>query len=99
MILGMTLVTYIPRFLPVAVLSRLEIPEIVVAWLRYIPAAILASLLFPGILVKEKELFINLQNTYLMAALPTFIVAVYKRNIFLTVIAGMAAVILIEFLG
>jgi len=96
MITGMTLVTFIPRFLPMAILSKLEIPEIVIRWLKYIPAAILASLLAPGILMDDGRLALSLHNIYLLAALPTFLVAIYKKNIFLTVVVGMIAVVILK---
>ncbi len=98
MILGMTLVTFIPRYLPLAVLSKMEIPEVVIEWLKYIPAAILAALLAPGILIIDGRLMITPQNTYLLAALPTFLIAIYKRNIFLTVIVGMVMIIILNFI-
>jgi branched-subunit amino acid transport protein len=95
MIIGMTLVTFIPRYLPMALLSRMKIPEIVIRWLRYIPAAMLAALLVPGILLIDGHLTIT-GNIYLLAALPTFFVAIWKKNIFLTVVVGMVLVILLK---
>ncbi|MFP4017110.1 MAG: AzlD domain-containing protein [Halanaerobiales bacterium] len=93
---AMYLVTYIPRVLPILILTRMEIPDIIIRWLRYIPVAILAALLAPGILMVESRLTISYDNIFLLAALPTFLVAVYKKNIFLTVITGMLAVLVFE---
>ncbi len=98
MIAGMLVVTYLPRLLPLAVLTRMEIPEIIIHWLRFIPAAILAALLTPGILLVDGALVLNHHNVFLLAAFPTFVVAIYKKNIFLTVITGMLAVIIIKYL-
>ena len=49
-ILGCAVVTFLPRFLPMYILTRLKIPKIVVAWLSYIPVAVLAALVVPGIM-------------------------------------------------
>ncbi len=98
MIIGMAIVTFIPRYIPLAVLSKFEIPDIIVDWLRFIPPAILAALLAPGILIIEGKLILTAQNIFLIASLPTILVAIYKKNIFLTVLVGMSMVILLEYL-
>lgn len=96
MIGGMLLVTYIPRVLPLLILIRMEIPDIIIRWLRFIPVAILAALLTPGILIVEGKLMINYHNIFLLAAIPTFIVAIFKKDIFLTVIMGILSVVLLN---
>jgi branched-subunit amino acid transport protein len=47
LILGMAVVTFIPRFIPLAFLSRRAIPERIKAALEYIPVAILSAIVFP----------------------------------------------------
>ncbi len=96
MFLGMMLVTYLPRYIPVALLSRLEIPEIVIQWLKFIPPAILAALLAPGVLMIDGKIVLNIKNIFLLASLPTFLVAIYKKNIFLTILVGMISAIVLE---
>lgn len=97
MIAGMTLVTYLPRVLPLAILTRLEIPEIIIRWLRYIPAAILAALLAPAILMIDGQLTIGFGNVKLLAAIPTFLVAIYKKNIFYTVVTGVVVITILDY--
>lgn len=97
MIVGMTIVTYIPRFLPLLILTKINIPEILVRWLKYIPVAILASLLAPGLLIYDNHINFTIDNIYLIAAIPTFFLAVYKRSIFLTVLTGMITVIILHY--
>ncbi|MFW6264813.1 MAG: AzlD domain-containing protein [Bacillota bacterium] len=96
MIAAMTMLTYLPRVLPLAILSRMEIPDILISWLKYIPAAILASLLAPALLMSDGRLYININNIFLLAAIPTFIIAIYKKSIFLTVLIGLTVVLLLE---
>ncbi|MFW6035615.1 MAG: AzlD domain-containing protein [Halothermotrichaceae bacterium] len=98
MIAGMTVVTFLPRFLPLAILTKRDIPDIVVQWLRFIPVAILAALLAPGILIQEGKLVVSYTNIYLLAALPSFLIAIYKKNIFLTIIVGVVSVMLLNFI-
>ncbi|UMZ74528.1 AzlD domain-containing protein [Natranaerofaba carboxydovora] len=92
-LIGMAVVTYIPRFLPLALFSRLEIPDIVIRWLNYVPVAILAALLAPGVMMEESELFISFDNPFLLAAVPTFLTAIKTKNMMLTVFTGMIFVI------
>ncbi len=48
-IAGMTIVTYIPRLLPLSVLSKRPMPPVVRRFLMYIPFTALGALLFPGV--------------------------------------------------
>lgn len=95
---GMGLVTYLPRMLPMVVLSKIKMPELVLRWLRYIPPAVLAALLVPELLLKQGQWHFSFENHYLLAAVPTFAVAFYVRSLFLPVAAGMAAVVLFRFM-
>lgn len=91
-ILGMALVTYLPRLLPVWLLSSRNLPEVVVTWLRYVPASVLAALLFPSILMDGGHLALRWDNLYLIALLPTLLVAWRTKSMFAAVITGMALV-------
>ena len=91
-VLGMTLVTYIPRVLPVWLLSSRPLPRLGVAWLRYVPVAVLAAMLFPAILVHDRRVDLGLDNLFLWAALPTLLVAWKTRSLFGPVLVGMIVV-------
>ena len=94
-ILGMAVVTYLPRFLPMYILTRLKIPQIVIDWLKYVPVAVLAALIVPGIITADREIFISLSNTYLLASLPAFLLALLTRSMLVTILAGMGLVVLL----
>ena len=89
--LGMGLVTFLPRYLPMAILTRLRLPEGLLRWLGMIPAAILAALAAQSLLVRDGAL--GLRADYLGAAVPTVLVAWRTKNLFLTVVVGMAAAV------
>ena len=95
-ILGMALVTYLPRLLPAWFLRGRELPGFIAAWLRYIPAAVLAALLLPSLLVEGGKLNLVWDNLYLWAALPALLVAWETRNMFATLFTGMAVVALVR---
>lgn len=96
-VLGMFLVTYVPRFLPVFGLSRVEMPSFIKSFLEYIPVSVLSALLFPTIFLKGNHLFISYKNTFLIASIPTLLVAYKSRKLFSPVIVGIISYILISF--
>ena len=44
-ILGMALVTLIPRVMPVTLLAGRELPPLLTRWLSFVPVAVMAALL------------------------------------------------------
>ncbi|MCG7334305.1 AzlD domain-containing protein [Sporosarcina sp. ACRSM] len=54
MLLGMALVTYIPRMIPLTFLDGKELPPIVSGILRNIPFAVLGALIFPAVLFVQE---------------------------------------------
>jgi len=86
---GMGLVTYIPRWLPLALLSNRRLPNIVEAWLDLIPAAILSALLLPVLITGGEPTRLDFLRVELWAAIPTFLVAVLTRSMGVTVVLGM----------
>ena len=101
LILGMTLVTYIPRMLPLLLLSSRELKPGLILWLEMIPPAVLAALLAPTLFLQTSpegnaKFFLGTDNSFLLAAVPTFIVAKVTKSFFGTVAAGMASVALLR---
>lgn len=102
LIIGMTLVTYIPRMAPLLLLSSRELRPGLIRWLEMIPPAVLAALLAPSLFLQTTpdggaKLFLSPDNTFLLAAVPTFIVAKISKSFFGTVAAGMAVVALLRY--
>jgi branched-subunit amino acid transport protein len=88
----MGVVTYLPRLLPLWLLSQRSLPQTVVAWLRHVPVAMLSALLFPSIVLVGEDLVLYPSNIFLWAAIPTFLVAWRTRNLFASVVVGMLVV-------
>ena len=102
LILGMGLVTFVPRFLPMLLLSSRQLNPQLERWLRLIPPAVLAALLAPELLTAKDaagsaHLFISPDNLMLLAAIPCFLAAWLTRSFFGTIVAGMAALALLRF--
>ena len=93
---GMALVTYLPRMLPLAVLSRFQLPPLLLRWLGFVPVAVLSALLAKELLVQNGALAFSITNPFLLAAVPTFVVAVWSRSLMGTVLTGIVAVALLR---
>ena len=89
LLIGMGLVTYVPRWLPLHYLSRRALPEWFTQWLELIPPAILSALLVPALILEGKPRHIDLMRPELWVALPTFAFAWWTRSLGGTVIVGM----------
>ncbi len=89
MVIGMGLVTFLPRWAPLFFLSNRKLPEWLVEWLDLIPAAILSALLLPVLITTGDPRRIMLLQPELIAAIPTFIFALKTRSLGGTVIVGM----------
>lgn len=93
-IIGMSIVTYLPRLFPLLILAGRELPDWVITWLRYVSPAVLAAMLFPAIFLVDDQVSFGLDNLFLWAAIPAFLAAILTRKLFLPVIIGMTTVIL-----
>jgi branched-subunit amino acid transport protein len=94
----MAAVTYLPRLLPVLLLSRRTLPGAIQRWLSYVPVAVLAALLAPALFAPAGELNLAFtENPTFWVSIPVFAVAFVTRNLFATVIVGMALIALFRY--
>lgn len=97
-ILGAALVTFVPRVLPLMLLSRIALPEWGVRWLNHVPIAVMAALIGQEIFLQDGKWSPLTSNIELLAALPTFLVAVKTRSLLGTVVVGIVTVMALRFL-
>ena len=97
-IIGMSLVTQIPRIIPLVVMSKLSLPPLLLNWLKYIPVAVLSALLVPSVLLPGGQLSISLDNKSLLASIPCIIIAAKTKNLFITVLSGIVMMAILQFL-
>jgi len=92
-ILGMALVTYLTRITTLVGLTGKVLPFYLLTFLKFIPAAILAALLAPEIFAPGGTLNLSLENPYLLAAIPSFVIALTAKSLVWTIVGGMAAMV------
>jgi branched-subunit amino acid transport protein len=88
-IIGMGLVTFIPRWLPLIYLTQRSLPSWLVEWLDFIPAAILSAILLPALVTDGATRAVDLYRPEFIVAIPTFLFAIATKSLGGTVIAGM----------
>ena len=89
LVLGMGIVTYVPRWFPIFFLSRRQLPGWLVEWLDFVPVAILSALVLPSLVTAGEPRHLELFRPEVMVAVPTFIFAIKTRSLAGTVIVGM----------
>ena len=98
-ILGMALVTYLPRVLPILFLSSRTLPGWLGVWLRYVPAAVLAAMVMPTLVIHQGEIHIGPDNIYLLAAAPTLVIAWRTKSLWGAVATGIVLTAGIRYFG
>jgi branched chain amino acid efflux pump len=89
LMLAMGGVTYLPRLLPLVMLSRRTLPGWLAEWLELIPAAILSALIAPTLFAQSAPRVFCFGKVELLAALPTLLCAFKTRSLAGTVVVGM----------
>jgi branched-subunit amino acid transport protein len=97
MIIG-GLITFGMRFSLIFLFGRFEVPETMRRALHYVPPAVLSAIIFPEILYPTGSLDLSLGNTRLIAGIIAIIVAWYTKNTLITILAGMIALLILQFL-
>lgn len=95
-ILGMALVTYLPRMIPLVLLNRVDLPPVVLNWLRLIPPAVLGALTAQSIFLRQEGISFSWRNVYLLGAIPCFLAALKTRSLIWTLITGLLSIIVLN---
>lgn len=95
MIIGVSLVSLLPRILPVALFSRYEFPEPLKRWLSFIAPAVLGGLTALSILAPEGYIDISIDNKFIWAFIPTLLVAIKTKSLFYSLLVGIVTMALL----
>jgi branched-subunit amino acid transport protein len=90
LVIGMGAVTYLPRWIPLILLSRRRLPEWLRQWLDFIPAAVLSALILPALVTVGEPRHLDLFQPALLVSAPTLLFAWKTRSLAGTVVLGMA---------
>jgi branched-subunit amino acid transport protein len=85
MIIGMGIVTYLPRMLPFVLFKGKKLPPFIQGVLRNVPYATLGALIFPGILLIQEDIWYGL-----LGAAAAFLAAFLGANVIVVVLGSIA---------
>jgi len=91
------LLTFGMRYSFIYLLGRFELPETFRRALRFVPPAVLSAIVFPELFMRAGQLNLSLNNFRLLAGVAAVLVAWKTKNTLLTILTGMAALLLLKF--
>jgi len=98
MLLGGAL-TFGMRMSFIFLFGRFEIPAMVKRALRFVPPAVLSALIAPALFMPNNTFDFSLNNFRLMAGMVAILVGWRTKNTLLTILAGMAALLILMWLA
>jgi len=97
-IAGMAIVTYLARSSFLLLPPGVETPALLRRALRYVPAAVLTAIWAPELALQKEVLSLTLHNERLLAGLVAIAVAWRFRTTFVTIVSGLLALHLFDWL-
>lgn len=98
LIIGLAILTYIPRSLPIIYLSKKDIPKWLKDWMKFIPSGVFAALILPNILIQDGSLNIGFTNIKLVASILVLIISFKKKSLGLSIVVGVTAITILNFI-
>lgn len=95
-IIGCAVVTFIPRVLPLMILSQMELPKWLIRWLKNVPVAVMAALLAQELLLSNNQFSLMDNVLKIVAAIPTFIIAILTKSLLGTVLVGIITMMIVR---
>jgi branched-subunit amino acid transport protein len=95
MLLG-GLLTFGMRLSFIYLFGRFEVPEMMRRALRFVPPSVLSAIILPQLFMPSGYLDLSLGNHRLLAGVVAVLVAWWSKNTLLTILAGMAALLLLQ---
>jgi branched-subunit amino acid transport protein len=92
MIIGMGVVTYIPRMLPFVLFRGKELPAFLQGVLKNVPFATLGALIFPGILLIQEDIWYGV-----LGAGAAFLTAYLGANVIVVVLSSILVLTLYSY--
>jgi branched-subunit amino acid transport protein len=98
-LIAVGLFTFATRLSFILLFGRLSVPPTLQRALRFVPPAALTAIILPELLIPQGQLDISLNNVRLIAGIIAIVIAWRTKNIFLTILVGMATLLLMQALN
>lgn len=97
LIAGMSILTFVPRYLPFALAGKVTLPQWLSKALSFVPIAVITTIIVQATFIREGELLFTLQNHHLIATIIAFFTALISRSLFFTITIGLISFALLRF--
>jgi len=91
LVVGMALINFAVRFVPMAGFSRMRFPAPIMRWLSFVPISVMGALVATEVLRPAGEWQAPLSSPSLWAAVITAVVFRFTRSFLGATVAGMAS--------
>lgn len=92
------IVTILVRVIPFMMISRVNLPDVIIQWLSFIPITLFTALVLDGIIQQhERSVGYILNVPFIIALIPTVLLAIYTRSLTWTILGGIAFIALLRF--
>lgn len=90
------LLTFAMRFSFIYAFGRVSVPPALHRALRFVPPAVLSAIIFPEVLMPDGRISVGLDNHRMLAAAVAALVAFLTKKTLPTIVAGLAALLLLQ---
>lgn len=91
------LLTFLIRLSFISLLANWEMPPLAQRALSFVPPAVLTAIVFPELLLRDGQLAVNMDSHRLVAGVIAILVAWRFKKIMPAIVAGMAALWLLQY--
>ena len=92
------IVTILVRVIPFMMISRVNLPDVIIQWLSFIPITLFTALVLDGIIQQhEGSVGYTLNVQFIIELIPTVLLAIYTRSLTWTILGGIAFIALLRF--
>ena len=85
------LVTFLSRYLMIAILKKEMFTDRIREVLSFVPSAVFPAIIFPAIFINDYGSFIEMNDPKIFGALVALIVGYFSKNIIATILAGLVS--------
>lgn len=97
LIAGMFMATFSVRYVLFAVAGKVRFPPWLTTGLSFVPPAVLTAIIVPAVLLPRGELWLRVDNPWLLAGVFAALVAFWRRDLLTTIVLGMLCFMLLRF--
>ncbi len=95
-IIGMAFLNFLIRFVPIAAISRVELPAPVLRWLQFIPVSVMGALVANTVVRPTGQFVAPWSNPWLLACAVTALAYRITRSFLGATVIGMLSFVVIQ---